>query len=300
MANPSFTFDNAATTQKPQVVVDALTHYYSTLNANVHKGLHQLSEKSTAAFEQTREALREMINARSTNEIIFTKGTTDGINLLAHSFGKAFIKKNDEIVISAMEHHSNIVPWQMLCEQIGAKLKVIPVTDSGDLDMEAYKKLLNDKTKLVAVVWVSNALGTVNPIQEIIDEAKKAGAYTMVDAAQAICHFEVDVQAMDADFMVFSGHKMCGPTGTGTLYGKYELLEQMPPYQGGGEMIKEVDFEGTTYNEPPHRFEAGTPNIADMIALKAAIDYMKALDKAEILAHEAKLLGLCYSKIRKH
>ncbi|MEY3417183.1 MAG: hypothetical protein RL711_1718 [Bacteroidota bacterium] len=283
-------FDNAATTQKPKQVVEALVEYYESSNANIHRGIHSLAEKATAAYEATRKTVQQFLHAAHEEEIIFTRGVTEGINLVAHSFGQAFIQQGDEIIISTMEHHSNIVPWQMLCEEKGAILKVIPITDAGEIIFDAYLKLLSPKTKLVAVVHASNALGTINPVKEIIAQAHKVGAKVLIDGAQSASHLEIDVQAMDCDFFVMSAHKLYGPTGVGILYGKKALLEAMPPYHGGGEMIKEVTFEKTTYNELPYKFEAGTPNIADVIAFKAAIDYINALGKNNIAAYEHELL----------
>ncbi|AWV96834.1 cysteine desulfurase [Arcticibacterium luteifluviistationis] len=283
-------FDNAATTQKPQVVIDAISNYYTGYNSNIHRGVHHLAEKATSAFELSRKTIKEFINAESTEEIIFTYGTTDGINLVAQTYGRSFLKAGDEIIISTMEHHSNIVPWQMLCEEKGCVLKVIPINDEGDILFDEYKKLLSEKTKIVSVVYASNALGTVNPIAEIIEEAHKVGAVTLVDAAQAMSHIDIDVQALDIDFLCFSAHKLYGPTGMGALYGKKELLNKMPPWRGGGEMIKEVTFEKTTYNELPYKFEAGTPNIADVIGITAAIDYVNKLGKKNIADYENELL----------
>lgn len=288
---PLIYFDNAATNQKPKQVIDALTHYYTNDNANIHRGLHTLAERATTAFEETRKSVQQFINAREVEEVIFTKGTTESINLVAATYGRAFIEEDDEIIISAMEHHSNIVPWQLLCEEKGAKLRVIPVNNSGELLMEEFKRLLTDKTKLVSCVYVSNSLGTINPVEEIIALSHLKGAKVLIDGAQASSHLEIDVQALDCDFFAFSGHKMYGPTGTGVLYGKRHLLEAMPPYQGGGEMIKEVSFEKTTYNDIPYKFEAGTPNIADVVALKSAIDYINSIGKANIAAHEDELVN---------
>jgi len=287
---PLVYFDNAATTQKPRQVIDALTGYYEGYNANIHRGIHTLAEKATSAFEETRAAIRRFINAPSTDEVIFTYGTTDGINLIAKTFGRQFIGAGDEILISTMEHHSNIVPWQMLCEEKGCILKVIPIHDSGEIDMEAFDRLLTDRTRLVSVGHASNALGTVNPVKEIIGKAHAAGARVLVDGAQGASHLDVDVQAMDVDFYVFSLHKMYGPTGMGILYGKREILDAMPPYRGGGEMIREVTFEKTTYADLPYKFEAGTPNIADVVAAKTAVEFIEALGKANIAAHEKALL----------
>ncbi|WP_316044843.1 cysteine desulfurase [Reichenbachiella agarivorans] len=287
---PLVYFDNAATSQKPQSVIDALTHYYNTDNANIHRGIHTLAERSTTAFENTRKAVAKFLNSREVEEIIFTKGTTEGINLVAATFGRKFIKDGDEIIISALEHHSNIVPWQILCEENGCTLKVIPVNDKGELLMDEYDKLLSDKTKLVSVNYISNALGTINPVKEIIDKAHKVGAKVLIDAAQAAPHATLDVQALDCDFLAFSAHKVYGPTGVGALYGKRDLLEAMPPYQGGGEMIKDVSFSGTTYNDIPYKFEAGTPNIGEVIALKAALDFVNELGLENIAAYEHELL----------
>jgi cysteine desulfurase/selenocysteine lyase len=288
--SPLVYFDNAATTQKPQVVLDALNNYYKTMNANIHRGVHTLADRATMAFEDTRESIRAFINAGEKEEIIFTKGTTDGINLVASSWGRANIKAGDEIIISALEHHSNIVPWQMLCEERGAKLKVIPVDDQGDIIPEEFEKLLSEKTRFISIVHVSNALGTINPVEMVIEKGHAVGATVLVDGAQASSHLTVDVQALDCDFYVFSGHKMYAPTGTGILYGKRSLLEAMPPYQGGGEMIKEVTFEKTTYNEIPYKFEAGTPNISDIVAFKHAVDFINSLGRAQIAAYEDQLL----------
>lgn len=290
-SKPLVYFDNAATTQKPKEVIDALSGYYEGYNANIHRGIHTLAEKATAAFEETRSAFRAFLNASSNEEIIFTYGTTDSINLVAQTFGRKYLKVGDEILISTMEHHSNIVPWQILCESNGCVLKVIPINDLGELDMEAYENLLNDRTKLVSVVHASNALGTLNPVKEIIASAHQVGARVLIDGAQASSHIELDMQDLDADFYALSAHKMYGPTGTGILYGKKDLLESLPPYRGGGEMIKEVTFAGTTYADLPYKFEAGTPNIADVVASKLAIDYVNSLGKSNIAQHEAMLLS---------
>jgi cysteine desulfurase / selenocysteine lyase len=283
--------DNAATTQKPRRVIQKLVEYYEGYNANIHRGIHTLAEKATKAYEDTRETAKTFINARSTEEIIFiTRGVTEGINLVAHSYGRTFVGKGDEIIVSAIEHHSNIVPWQMLCEEKGAILKVIPVFDNGELDIDSYKKLLSPKTKMVMVNHASNSLGTVNPIKQIIDLAHQAGAVALIDGAQAAAHLKIDVQELDCDFYCISGHKMYGPTGTGVFYGKKELLEKMPPFYGGGEMIKQVTFEKTTYNDLPYKFEAGTPNIADVIALKPAMEFIQEHTKDAMAAHEHELL----------
>ena len=287
---PLVYLDNAATTQKPQAVIDALVSYYATCNANIHRGIHTLAEEATAAFEATRDTVRAFINATSREEIIFTKGTTEGINLIAATWGRKEITAGDEIIISAMEHHSNIVPWQVLCEEKGAVLKVIPVNEAGELNMDAFHQLLSDKTKLVSVVHVSNALGTINPVKEIISAAHSAGTKVLIDGAQSTAHLDIDVQELGCDFFVCSAHKLYGPTGVGVLYGKKAILEAMPVYQGGGEMISEVTFEKTTYNELPYKYEAGTPNIADVIAFKAALDFIAATGKQNIAQHEQILL----------
>jgi cysteine desulfurase/selenocysteine lyase len=289
--SPLIYFDNAATTQKPKSVIDVLSHYYASDNANIHRGIHALAERATTAFELTRTKIKEFINAPSSDQIILTAGTTGSINLVAQTFGRANFSKGDKILISNLEHHSNIVPWQMIAEEKGAIIEVIPVDERGVLDLEAYRNLLDTSVKLVAVNHVSNAIGTINPIAEMIQLAHAHGAKVMIDGAQSIAHLDIDVQALDIDFFAFSAHKLFGPTGVGVLYGKRELLESMPPYQGGGEMIKEVSFEGTTYNELPYKFEAGTPNIADVIALSAAIDYVNALSKEALFTQELALLA---------
>ena len=288
---PLVYFDNAATTQKPQTVIDVLAEYYNGYNANIHRGIHTLAEEATAAFELSRDAVQQFINAANREEIIFTKGTTESINLVAYTWGRQNIKAGDEIIVSTMEHHSNIVPWQILCQEKGAVLKVIPVNDHGELLLEEFEKLLSDKTKLVSVVHVSNAMGVVNPVNKIIESAHKAGAVVLIDGAQSTVHLDIDVQEMDCDFFAFSAHKFYGPTGIGGLYGKMHLLESMPPFLGGGEMIKEVSFDGTTYADLPYKFEAGTPNIADTIALKAAIDFINQTGKENIRRHENELLA---------
>ena len=289
--SPLIYFDNAATTQKPKSVIDALSHYYASDNANIHRGIHALAERATTAFELTRTKIKEFINAPSSDQIILTAGTTGSINLVAQTFGRANFSKGDKILISNLEHHSNIVPWQMIAEEKGAIIEVIPVDERGVLDLEAYRNLLDASVKLVAVNHVSNAIGTINPIAEMIQLAHAHGAKVMIDGAQSIAHLDIDVQALDIDFFAFSAHKLFGPTGVGVLYGKRELLESMPPYQGGGEMIKEVSFEGTTYNELPYKFEAGTPNIADVIAFSAAIDYVNTLSKEALFTQELALLA---------
>ena len=283
-------FDNAATTQKPSVVINALTDYYGHYNANIHRGLHALAEKATFAFENSRRALQTFLNAALVEEIIFTYGTTDGINLVAQTFGRKFLNRGDEIIISTLEHHSNIVPWQMLCEERGCVLRIIPINEEGDLLMDEYEKMLSEKTKLVSVVHVSNSLGTINPVKTMIDKAHAVGAKVLIDGAQATSHIDVDVQALDCDFYVFSLHKLYGPTGLGVLYGKKEVLDAMPPYRGGGEMIKEVTFAKTTYNDLPYKFEAGTPNIADVVAAFTAVEYVNALGKTSMAAYEDELL----------
>ena len=288
---PLVYLDNGATTQKPQVVIDAIANYYRTTNSNVHRGAHTLSDQATQMFEDARITMQKFLNAAKSEEIIWTRGTTESINLVAQTWVRSNVKAGDEIIISGMEHHSNIVPWQMVCEQTGALLKVIPVLDDGSLDYDAYLKLLSEKTKFVAVVHVSNALGTLNPVEDIIREAHNVGAKTLIDGAQAVAHWDIDVQALDCDFYAFSGHKLFGPTGLGVLYGKEALLNAMPPYQGGGEMILHVSFEKTTYNVLPYKFEAGTPNIAGAIAMAAAINYLNSLDRVALAKHEDGLLA---------
>jgi cysteine desulfurase/selenocysteine lyase len=283
--------DNAATSQKPQAVIDAITRYYSTQNANIHRGVYYLSEIATQAYEDSREYIRRFLNANSTREIIFTRGTTEGINLVAHAFGRLSVKEGDEVIISTMEHHSNIVPWQILCEEKGAKLRVIPINDDGEMILEEYARMLSERTKLVAIVQISNSLGTINPVERMTHMAHEVGAVVLVDGAQVVPHAKVDVQALDVDFFTFSGHKVFGPTGVGILYGKEELLESMPPYQGGGDMILSVTFEKTIYNELPYKFEAGTPNIADGIALSKALEYVEDIGYENIALHENALLA---------
>jgi len=293
---PLVYLDNAATSQKPQVVIDSIVNYYSTINANIHRGVHTLSQKATDAFEQSRIKLQQHFNAKKSYEIILTAGTTHSINIVATGF-TSLLQKGDELIVSAMEHHSNIVPWQMLCERTGAILKVIPMNEEGELLMNEYDKLLSEKTKLVFVNHVSNALGTVNPIKEIIDKAHEFGAAVLIDGAQSCPHIKPDVQALDVDFYVASAHKLCGPTGVGILYGKEEWLNKLPPYQGGGEMIKEVTFEKTTYADLPHKFEAGTPNIAGVIAFGTAIDYLNNIGFENIAEYENELLQYATKKL---
>lgn len=288
---PLIYFDNAATSQKPKNVVDALVHYYHNDNANIHRGIHTLAERATSAYEETRKAIQAFINAPESEEIIFTKGTTEGINLVAQAYGRKFLKAGDEIVISGMEHHSNIVPWQILCEQVGAKLKVIPLNERGEIILDEYVNLLSEKTKIVSIVYISNALGTINPVEEIIKAAHKVGAKVLLDAAQAAPHQPIDVKSLNCDFLALSAHKMYGPTGVGVLYGKRQLLEKMDPYQGGGEMINEVSFEKTTYNDIPYKFEAGTPNIAGVVAFKAAVEFMSNIGYELLHSHEQDLLN---------
>ena len=287
---PIVFLDSAASSQKPTQVIEALDDYYQTTHANVHRGVYELSQKATDAFERGRHLVQAFINAPTDKEIIFVRGTTEGINLVASSYGRKFLKAGDEVIVSGMEHHSNIVPWQLACEAAEATLKVIPVNDAGELDMEAYKSLLSEKTKIVSVVHVSNTLGTINPVEEIIRLAHEKDIPVLLDGAQAIPHMKVDVQALDVDFYTFSGHKMFGPTGIGVLYGKEKWLNAMPPYQGGGEMIETVTFEKTTYNELPHKFEAGTPDISGVIGLGAAIEYINEIGHEAIQEHEEMLL----------
>jgi len=294
---PLVYLDNGASSQKPISVVNALSNYYLNDHANVHRGVHSLSQRATDQFEAVRKLTREFINAAHEKEIIFTRGTTEAINLVANSFGKAFIEEGDEILISAMEHHSNIVPWQMLCDEWGAVLKVIPITDAGEIIMAEFDQLLSGKTRLVAVNHVSNSLGTINPIQEIITKAHKVAAAVLIDGAQSVPHMRVDVQELDADFYCFSSHKMYGPTGIGVLYGKEYWLNDMPPYQGGGEMIDKVSFEETTFNDLPFKFEAGTPNIADTIAFGAAIQFIDSIGIENIGAWENELLQYATEKL---
>jgi cysteine desulfurase/selenocysteine lyase len=294
---PLIYLDSAATGQKPRVVIDAERRYYETANSNVHRGIHHLSEQATAAYEGTREKVRRFINARDLAEVIFVRGTTEAINLVAHSYGRPNLGPGDEIVISTMEHHSNIVPWQLLCEEKRAKLRVIPVSDSGELVLDEYEKLLGPRTKLVAVVHVSNSLGTVNPVRRIVEMAHARSVPVLLDGAQAVPHMRVDMQALDCDFYAFSGHKMYGPMGIGVLYGKREILEEMPPYQAGGDMISSVSFEKTVYNKLPHRFEAGTPHVAGVVGLGAAVDYLEAVDLDLVTGHEQDLLAYATERL---
>lgn len=287
---PLIYFDNAATNQKPVSVINSIKNYYETINSNVHRGVHTLSERATTAYEGAREKVREFINAASIKEIIFLRGTTEAVNLVASTYGSMNVNEDDEIIISEMEHHSNFVPWQMLCQQKNAKLKFIPVNDEGELDIAEFEKMINERTKIVSVVYVSNSLGTINPVKKIIDIAHKHNVPVMLDAAQAAPHLKIDVQYLDCNFLAFSGHKVYGPTGIGVLYAKENLLEAMPPYQGGGEMIKSVSYDKTVYNDLPYKFEAGTPNIAGAIALGSAIDFVKRISYENISIHENKLL----------
>lgn len=295
---PLVYLDNGATAQKPQSVIDCINTYYTDYNANIHRGVHHLSQVATQAYEDARTKLQQFLNAKYNHEVIFTKGTTDGVNLVANTFAKKYLKEGDEILISAMEHHSNIVPWQMACENAGATLKVIPMSLKGELIIEEFDKLLTDKTKLVAVTHVSNTLGSINPVEYIIEKAHAKGAKVLLDGAQAVPHTKVDVQALNVDFYVFSGHKLFGPTGVGILYGKEEVLNDIPPYQGGGDMIKTVTFEKTTYNELPHKFEAGTPNIVGGIALGAAVDYINEIGYDFIEHQEKELLEYATERLK--
>ena len=293
---PLVYFDNGATSQKPQVVIDAISKYYKEINANIHRGVHTLSQLATDAYEESRNKIQQHINAQFAHEVIFTSGTTQSINTIANGFA-AIVKAGDEILVSAMEHHSNIVPWQMLCEKTGATLKVIPMNENGELIQSEYDKLLSEKTKLVAVNHISNALGTINPVKEMIAKAHRVGAAILIDGAQAVPHLKPDVQDLDCDFYVFSGHKMCAPTGVGVLYGKEKWLNKLPPYQGGGEMIATVTFEKTTYADLPHKFEAGTPNIEGGIVLGTAIDYLNAIGFENIAQYENELLHYATAKL---
>lgn len=294
---PLIYLDNGATSQKPQSVIDTINRYYSNENSNIHRGVHTLSQEATSAYEEVRKKVQKFINAKHDHEVIFTSGTTGGINLVASSFGENLIRKGDEILITYMEHHSNIVPWQMLCERKGAKLKVVPISQNGEIDIDEYKKLITPKTELISLVHVSNSLGTINPVKELIEIAHAENIPVLIDGAQAVHHMPVDVQELDADFYVFSAHKMYGPTGVGVLYGKEELLKDMAPYQGGGDMIKNVTFEKTTYNDLPHKFEAGTPNISGGIALGAAIDFINSVGFDFIEKHESELVRFAVSEL---
>lgn len=293
---PLIYFDNGATSQKPQIVIDTINRYYTSENANIHRGVHFLSQQATDAYEEARRIVQRFIHAQHEHEVIFTKGTTDGINLVASCFGE-LLTAGDEVIISGMEHHSNIVPWQMLCERKKLKLKVIPVLDNGELDLEAFEQLLSEATKLVAVTHISNTLGTINPVKWIIDKAHAAGAKVLIDGAQSIQHMPINVQELDCDFYVFSSHKVFGPTGTGVLYGKEAILNEMPPYQGGGDMIAKVTFEKTTYNELPFKFEAGTPHIIGGIATGTALHYLSSLDQEVIHGHETDLLNFAQDRL---
>lgn len=289
--------DNAATTQKPRSVIDAVSRYYETINSNVHRGVHSLSEMATQAYEDSRTTVKNFINAASEKEIIFTRGTTEAINLVAHSYGKINLKEGDEVLITNMEHHSNIVPWQLICEEKNAKLKVVPVNNDGELIFEEFEKQLNERTKIVSVVYVSNSLGTINPVKKIIEKAHSFGIPVLLDGAQAIQHLKIDVQELDCDFFAFSGHKIYGPTGIGVLYGREKLLESMPPYMGGGDMISKVTFEKTTYNELPHKFEAGTPHISGAIGLAEALRYVNKIGIKKISAYEKEILNYAASSL---
>ena len=295
--HPLVYLDNGATSQKPRAVIDAVSHYYETYNANIHRGVHFLSENATREYEAARDTAQKFINAADRREIIFVRGTTEGINLVAQSYGRPRLKAGDEIVISTMEHHSNIVPWQMLCQQTGAKLKVAPITDEGEIDFEAYLELLGPRTRIVAIVHLSNSLGTINPVKKIVRAAREHGAMTLLDGAQAVPHISVDVQDLGVDFYAFSGHKVFGPTGIGILYGRQELLDAMEPYQGGGDMIRTVTFEETTYNDLPHKFEAGTPNIVGAIGLAAALNYVSSLGIDAIAAHEDDVVAYATDQV---
>ncbi len=296
---PLVYFDNAATTQKPGVVIDRLKKYYEFENCNIHRGVHFLSQEATEGFENARIFVQKFINAPKKSEIIFTRGTTESINLVASSFGKSHLKPGDEVIVTYMEHHSNIVPWQMACEASGAKIKVCPILQNGDLDIDTFKNLLSEKTKLLAVTHVSNALGTINPVKEIIGMAHQTGAFVLIDGAQAVAHLSVDVQDLNCDFYCFSGHKVYGPMGIGVLYGKEALLDSMPPYQGGGEMISEVTFEKTTYNELPFKFEAGTPDVAGVLGLEAALKFVGNYGLENMAAHENRLLKYATERLNE-
>jgi cysteine desulfurase/selenocysteine lyase len=296
---PLVYLDNGATSQKPQIVIDTLNRYYAAENSNIHRGVHFLSERATAAYETARHKIKRFINARSEQEIIFVRGTTEAINLVAQSYGRTFLKRGDEIIVSAMEHHSNIVPWQMLCEQIGARLRVIPINHDGEIVFDEYRRLLSEKTKFISVTHVSNALGTIVPVKDIVRLARERHVPVFLDGAQAVPHLKVDIQDLDCDFYAFSGHKLFGPTGVGVLYGRAELLDAMPPYQGGGDMISLVTFEKTHYNTLPYKFEAGTPHIAGGIGLAAAIDYLDGLDWKQVAAYEHDLLAYATTALSK-
>ena len=296
--HPLVYLDNAATTQKPRQVIDALTNYYLTLNSNIHRGAHYLAARATERYEEVRRQVQQFINARSSSEIVFTRGTTESINLVASSFGQG-LREYDEVIVSGMEHHSNIVPWQLACERAGARLKVIPFSDEGVLDLQVYESLFTKRTRMVACCHVSNTLGTVNPVKEIVAMAHAHGVPVLIDGAQAVAHMPVDVQALGCDFYCFSGHKMYAPMGVGVMYGREEILGQLPPYQGGGEMIKDVTFERTTYNELPFRFEAGTPSVGDVLGLGAAIDFMKEQGIESIARHEEELLHYAIKQLKE-
>jgi cysteine desulfurase/selenocysteine lyase len=296
---PLIYFDNGATSQKPAVVIDAISQYYKDINANVHRGVHHLSQVSTEKYENSRDVVQHFIGAASREEVIFTKGTTDAINIVASSWAQKFLNENDEIIISTMEHHSNIVPWQMVCQKSGAKLIVAPINNEGELLLESLKKQINNRTKLISITHISNTLGTINPIKEIIAFARSKGILVLIDAAQSVPHMKIDVGELDCDFLAFSAHKIFGPTGTGVLYAKRKWLDLMPPYQGGGDMIKEVTFEKTTYNDPPHKFEAGTPNIAGVIGMAAAIKYIQKIGYKFIHQQEQELLSFATAEMQK-
>ena len=292
-------FDNAATTQKPQSVIDGISNYYKSYNANIHRGIHSLAEKATEEFEETRSLVKEFINASSENEIIFTRGTTEGINLISSSLSKFYFNEGDEIIISEMEHHSNIVPWQMIADENKLNLKVINVSENGEIDMDHFNSLISEKTKLVSIVYISNTLGTINPVKKIIEKCKENNILSVVDGAQSSAHKKIDVTDLNCDFYVFSAHKMYGPTGVGVVYGKEEILEKMPPYMGGGEMIKDVSFSNTSYNNLPYKFEAGTPNIGDVIGFKEAINYIKSIGIDNIGTYEISLKEYTEDALKK-
>jgi cysteine desulfurase / selenocysteine lyase len=296
---PLVYLDNAATSQKPRAVIDRLATYYERENSNIHRGVHHLSQSATDAFEQAREAVRRFVNAPAVDQLIFTRGTTEAINLVAQTFGRTRVGPGDEVVITTLEHHSNIVPWQMLCEEKGAVLRVVPITDDGEVRLDAFEQTLTDRTRLVAVCHVSNALGVINPVEQMIAAAHGRGIPVLIDGAQAVPHMRVDLEALDADFYCFSGHKMFGPTGIGVLYGRRELLEEMPPWQGGGDMIDEVTFERSTWNVIPHKFEAGTPHIAGGIGLGAAVEYLEKLDMDQLAAHERDVLEYATKRMQE-